>query len=123
MTHIRVITVIPLKTILGYGDIDASNLFSVQVCCLLHLFAIFSPSLQISAFCNDISASVSPWVQLSTANVTAPTMCNIMTSVQLPIIHIPTGTLKACWNNRVSYMGSLLKNCPQSLLFLMYICR
>jgi hypothetical protein len=37
------------------------------------------------------------------------------------MIHIPTGTLKACWNNCVGYMGSLLKNYPQSLLLLMYV--
>ncbi|KAG6372222.1 hypothetical protein JVT61DRAFT_8022 [Boletus reticuloceps] len=48
----RVVSVIPTKSILQYGGQDATNLFPVQV----------------SALCNGVSGSVSPWVQLSAAN-------------------------------------------------------
>ncbi|KAF8416231.1 P-loop containing nucleoside triphosphate hydrolase protein [Boletus edulis BED1] len=44
----------PTKSILQYGGQDATNLFPVQV----------------SALCNSVPGSVSPWVQLSAANTT-----------------------------------------------------
>jgi chitin synthase len=40
-THTQVVTVIPSKTILEYGGVDASNLFPVQVCRLPYLLAHF----------------------------------------------------------------------------------
>ncbi|KAG6373006.1 chitin synthase-domain-containing protein [Boletus reticuloceps] len=51
-TRQRVVSIIPTKSILQYGGQDATNLFPVQV----------------SALCNGVSGSVSPWVQLSAAN-------------------------------------------------------
>ncbi|KAL8280137.1 hypothetical protein RQP46_007467 [Phenoliferia psychrophenolica] len=44
--------VIPLKTIEKYGGLDASNIFPVQV----------------SALCNGVDGSVSPWVTLDSTN-------------------------------------------------------
>ena len=51
--YTRVVNVIPSKTILRYG-VDTSNLFPVQVHCLLHLHALFSQSHQVSTVCNGI---------------------------------------------------------------------
>jgi hypothetical protein len=41
VTHTQVVIVIPSKTILRYGGVDASNLFPLQVRRLLHLLAPF----------------------------------------------------------------------------------
>ncbi|KAF9232203.1 P-loop containing nucleoside triphosphate hydrolase protein [Melanogaster broomeanus] len=53
-THQRVVSVVPTKSVLQYGGTAADNLFPVQV----------------SALCNGISGTVSPWVQLNSANNT-----------------------------------------------------
>ncbi|TFK32154.1 glycosyltransferase family 2 protein [Crucibulum laeve] len=55
-THQRVVGVIPAKAILKYGGQPADNIFPVQV----------------SALCNGVSGSVSPYVVLDSRNVTDP---------------------------------------------------
>ncbi|KAG6826424.1 hypothetical protein H0H92_015837 [Tricholoma furcatifolium] len=54
--HTRVVSVIPSTPILKYGGTIADDLFPVQV----------------SALCNGVTGSVSPWVVLTSANVTDP---------------------------------------------------
>ncbi|KAG1744846.1 glycosyltransferase family 2 protein [Suillus lakei] len=56
-THLRVVSVVPVKTILQtYGGTASDKIFPVQV----------------SALCNGVSGSVSPYVTLSSANDTDP---------------------------------------------------
>ncbi|CAO1621031.1 unnamed protein product [Jaminaea pallidilutea] len=52
--HRSVISVVPNKRILQYAGIDSTSLFPVQV----------------SALCNGVTGTVSPWVQLSGGNTT-----------------------------------------------------
>ncbi|KAG9310142.1 glycosyltransferase family 2 protein [Chiua virens] len=91
-THLRVVTVIPEKTILQYGGVDATNLFPVQV----------------SALCNGVSGTVSPWVQLTAANTTDPNAqyhdFRAITNDSRPDWYFESMTVMR-WNNRVGYMG------------------
>ncbi|KAH0831304.1 glycosyltransferase family 2 protein [Lanmaoa asiatica] len=91
-THQRVVTVIPTKTVLQYGGEDATNLFPVQV----------------SALCNGVSGSVSPWVQLSSANTTDPNAqyhdFRAITNDSRPDWYFESMTIMR-WNSRVGYMG------------------
>ncbi|KAF8428889.1 P-loop containing nucleoside triphosphate hydrolase protein [Boletus edulis BED1] len=91
-THQRVVSVIPTKSILQYGGQDATNLLPVQV----------------SALCNGVSGSVSPWVQLSAANTTdLNTQYHDFRAVSNnshPDWYFESMTIMH-WNNRVGYMG------------------
>jgi chitin synthase len=93
---------------LEYGGVDASNLFPVQVRRLPYLLAHFSPSWQVSALCNGVSGSVSPWVQLSAVNVTDPNAqyhdFRALTNDSHPDWYFESMTVMH-WNNRVGYMG------------------
>ncbi|KAH0836636.1 hypothetical protein J3R83DRAFT_8354 [Lanmaoa asiatica] len=88
-THQRVVTVIPTKTVLQYGGEDAT-------CSLF------------SALCNGVSGSVSPWVQLSLANMTDPNAqyhdFRAITNDSRPDWYFESMTIMR-WNNRVGYMG------------------
>ncbi|KAG9095195.1 hypothetical protein FS749_010895 [Ceratobasidium sp. UAMH 11750] len=53
--HALKVQVVPTKSVLAYGGTDVSKLFPVQV----------------SALCNGVSGSVSPWVILDSSNQTA----------------------------------------------------
>ncbi|KAF8439408.1 hypothetical protein L210DRAFT_3673100 [Boletus edulis BED1] len=92
LTHQRVVSVIPTKSILQYGSQDATNLFPVQV----------------SALCNGVSGSVSPWVQLSAANTTDPNAqyhdFRAVSNDSRPNWYFESMTIMH-WNNRVGYMG------------------
>ncbi|KJA23760.1 glycosyltransferase family 2 protein [Hypholoma sublateritium FD-334 SS-4] len=55
-THARIVGVVPTKSILQYGGASADNIFPVQV----------------SALCNGVNGSVSPYVTLDSANTTDP---------------------------------------------------
>jgi len=70
-THERVVGVVPAKPILTYGGEAADGIFPVQ----------------LSALCNGVTGSVSPYVILSSQNNTIPI------SVLLPRIHVQIGTL------------------------------
>ncbi|KAF8119292.1 chitin synthase-domain-containing protein [Boletus edulis] len=91
-THQRVVSVIPTKSILQYGGQDATNLFPVQV----------------SALCNGVSGSVSPWVQLSAANTTDLNAqyhdFRAVSNDSRPDWYFESMTIMR-WNNRVGYMG------------------
>ena len=82
------------------------SLFRCVVC--LSCFDFFSPSLQVSALCNGVSGSVSPWVQLSAANVTDPNAqyhdFRAITNDSRPDWYFESMTIMR-WNNRVGYMG------------------
>ena len=92
-THTRVITVIPLKTILEYGGVDRLIIyFLFRLVFYFFGFNFFSPSWQVRARCNSVSGSVTSWVQLSMANMTNVNVqyhnfCAIMTN-QPPIYWI-----------------------------------
>ena len=61
--HQRVVSIIPMQTILEYGGMDASNLFSVQVrhlLYLLHLFLIVFPGQRPLQQCLWFSQPVGP---------------------------------------------------------------
>ncbi|KAF8447874.1 P-loop containing nucleoside triphosphate hydrolase protein [Boletus edulis BED1] len=91
-THQRVVSVIPTKSVLQYGGQDATNLFPVQV----------------SALCNGVSGSVSPWVQLSAANTTDLNAqyhdFRAVSNDSRPDWYFESMTIMR-WNNRVGYMG------------------
>ncbi|PPQ71372.1 hypothetical protein CVT26_006274 [Gymnopilus dilepis] len=55
-THQRIVGVVPMKTILKYGGEVADAIFPVQV----------------SALCNGVTGSVSPWVTLNSKNTSDP---------------------------------------------------
>ena len=91
-THTRVVTVIPSKTVLEYGGVDRLLIYSLfRLVFYFFCFNFFSPSWQVRALCNSVSGSVTPWVQLSMANMMDVTMqyhnfCAIMTN-QPPILY------------------------------------
>ncbi|KAF8124432.1 chitin synthase-domain-containing protein [Boletus edulis] len=94
LTHQRVVSVIPTKSILQYGGQDATNLFPASV--------------QVSALCNGVSGSVSPWVQLSAANTTDLNAqyhdFRAVSNDSHPDWYFKSMTVMR-WNNRVGYMG------------------
>ncbi|KAK8846712.1 hypothetical protein IAR55_005799 [Kwoniella newhampshirensis] len=55
-THLTAVSVVPTKSIMQYGGLDASNLFPVQV----------------SALCDGTTGSISPYVTLDTTNTSDP---------------------------------------------------
>jgi chitin synthase len=59
-THQVVIPIVKEKAVLQYGGLDASSLFPVQV----------------SALCDGIDGTVSPWVQINSLNSSASTDTN-----------------------------------------------
>ncbi|KAF8437697.1 P-loop containing nucleoside triphosphate hydrolase protein [Boletus edulis BED1] len=90
LTHQRVVSIIPTKSILQYGSQDATNLFPV------------------SALCNGVSGSVSPWVQLSAVNTTDLNaqyhdFCAVSNDSH-PDWYFESMTIMH-WNNHVGYMG------------------
>ncbi|KAF9225027.1 glycosyltransferase family 2 protein [Gyrodon lividus] len=91
-THQRVVSVVPTKSVLQYGGMAADNLFPVQV----------------SALCNGVSGTVSPWVQLSSANNTDTNAqyhdFRAVTNDSRPDWYFESMTIMR-WNNRVGYMG------------------
>lgn len=54
--HLTVVPVVPTKSIMKYGGLDASNIFPVQV----------------SALCDGVDGTVSPWVTLDSTNTSDP---------------------------------------------------
>ncbi|KAF8440069.1 hypothetical protein L210DRAFT_3671727 [Boletus edulis BED1] len=82
----------PTKSILQYGGQDATNLFPVQV----------------SALCNSVPGSVSPWVQLSAANTTDLNAqyhdFRAVSNDSRPDWYFESMTIMRR-NNRVGYMG------------------
>ncbi|KAF9232776.1 hypothetical protein BU15DRAFT_80856 [Melanogaster broomeanus] len=91
-THQRVISVVPMKSVLQYGGTAADNLFPIQV----------------SALCNGINGTVSPWVQVNSANNTDINVqyydFHAITNDSRPDWHFESMTLMR-WNNRVGYVG------------------
>jgi chitin synthase len=57
-THLAAVSVVPTKSVLQYGGLDASNLFPVQV----------------NALCGGTTGALSPWVTLDSTNTTDPFM-------------------------------------------------
>lgn len=92
-THQRVVSVVPVKTILQtYGGTASDKIFPVQV----------------SALCNGVSGTVSPYVTLSSANDTDPNASyhdfRASTNDSRPDWYFESMTIMR-WNNRVGYMG------------------
>ncbi|KAH7883110.1 glycosyltransferase family 2 protein [Phlebopus sp. FC_14] len=91
-THQRVVSVVPTKSILQYGGTAADAIFPVQV----------------SALCNGVSGTVSPWVTLSSVNNTDPNAqyhdFRAFTNDSRPDWYFESMTIMR-WNNRVGYMG------------------
>ncbi|KAG6333627.1 hypothetical protein ID866_5463 [Astraeus odoratus] len=91
-THERVVSVVSTKSILAYGGMSADAIFPVQV----------------SALCNGVSGSVSPWVTLSSVNNTDPNSqyhdFRAFTNDSRPDWYFESMTIMR-WNNRVGYMG------------------
>ncbi|KAI0791459.1 glycosyltransferase family 2 protein [Irpex lacteus] len=88
----RVIPVVPEKSILKYGGVAADNIFPVQV----------------SALCNGVTGSVSPYVALDSSNNTDPNSqyhdFRVVTGDSRPDWYFESMTLMR-WNNRVGFMG------------------
>lgn len=57
-THLTAVSVVPTKSVLQYGGLDASNLFPVQV----------------NALCGGTTGALSPWVTLDSTNTSDPFM-------------------------------------------------
>jgi len=57
-THLAAVSVVPTKSVLQYGGLDATNLFPVQV----------------NALCGGTTGALSPWVTLDSTNTTDPFM-------------------------------------------------
>ncbi|KAI0089472.1 glycosyltransferase family 2 protein [Irpex rosettiformis] len=91
-THQRIIPVVPQKSILKYGGVLADNIFPVQV----------------SALCNGMTGSVSPYVALDSSNNTDPNSqyhdFRVITGDSRPDWYFESMTLMR-WNNRVGFMG------------------
>jgi chitin synthase len=108
VTHTRVVTVIPSKTILEYGGVDASNLFPVQVRRLPYLLAHFFTLLAGQRTLQWRFRFGQSMVQLSAANVTDPNAqyhdLRALTNDSRPDWYFESMTVMR-WNNRVGYMG------------------
>ncbi|KAG1818874.1 glycosyltransferase family 2 protein [Suillus variegatus] len=92
-THQRIVSIVPVKTILQtYGGTASDAIFPVQV----------------SALCNGVTGSVSPYVTLSSANDTDPNAIyhdfRAYTNDSRPDWYFESMTIMR-WNNRVGYMG------------------
>lgn len=57
-THLTAVSIVPTKSVLQYGGLDASNLFPVQV----------------NALCGGTTGALSPWVTLDSTNTSDPYM-------------------------------------------------
>ncbi|OBZ76091.1 Chitin synthase 8 [Grifola frondosa] len=91
-THERIVSVVPSKSILKYGGTSSDNIFPVQV----------------SALCNGINGTVSPYVVLSSANVTDPNAqyhdFRAWTNDPRPDWYFEQ-MVQMRWNNRVGFVG------------------
>ncbi|GJE86394.1 Myosin domain-containing chitin synthase 8 [Phanerochaete sordida] len=91
-THQRVVNVIPEKSIMKYGGVAADNIFPVQV----------------SALCNGVTGSVSPYVTLDSGNNTDPNAqyhdFRAWTTDPRPDWYFESMTVMR-WNNRVGFVG------------------
>ncbi|KAA1474601.1 glycosyltransferase family 2 protein [Dentipellis sp. KUC8613] len=91
-THQRIVPVVTTKAILKYGGMSADNLFPVQV----------------SALCNGIDGSVSPYVILNFNNNTDPNAqyhdFRVFTNDSRPDWYFESMTVMR-WNNRVGFVG------------------
>ncbi|CCM03060.1 uncharacterized protein FIBRA_05180 [Fibroporia radiculosa] len=90
--HERVVPVIPVKSILNYAGEAADDIFP----------------LQVSALCNGVTGTVSPYVVLSSANDTDPNAqyhdFRAWTNDPRPDWYFEVMT-QMRWNNRVGWMG------------------
>ncbi|OCH90496.1 glycosyltransferase family 2 protein [Obba rivulosa] len=103
-THERVVNVVPAKSILTYGGTIADKIFPVQV----------------SALCNGINGTVSPYVVLDSSNNTDPNTqyhdFRAWTNDPRPDWYFEQ-MVQMRWNNRVGFMGydpKALKNMATS---------
>ncbi|KAI6019144.1 glycosyltransferase family 2 protein [Pisolithus marmoratus] len=91
-THQRIVSVVSTKSVLQYGGMAADAIFPVQV----------------SALCNGVSGTVSPWVTLNSANNTDPNAqyhdFRAFTNDSRPDWYFESMTIMR-WNNRVGYVG------------------
>ncbi|TFK52854.1 glycosyltransferase family 2 protein [Heliocybe sulcata] len=91
-THQRVVSVVPSKSILKYGGTSADNIFPVQV----------------SALCNGVSGSVSPYIVLDSTNNTDVNAqyhdFRAFTNDSRPDWYFEVMT-QMRWRNRVGFMG------------------
>ncbi|KZV71243.1 glycosyltransferase family 2 protein [Peniophora sp. CONT] len=93
-THLRIVPVVSTKTILQtYAGTDATDLFPVQV----------------SALCNGVSGTVSPFVYLSFSNTSTDTNSQyhdfrVQSNDSRPDWYFESMTVMR-WNNRVGFMG------------------
>ncbi|THG99489.1 hypothetical protein EW026_g2875 [Hermanssonia centrifuga] len=91
-THQRIVPVVPEKSLLKYGGVAADNLFPVQV----------------SALCNGVTGSVSPYVVLDSSNNTDPNAqyhdFRAWTTDSRPDWYFESMTIMR-WNNRVGFVG------------------
>ncbi|TFY81864.1 hypothetical protein EWM64_g2154 [Hericium alpestre] len=103
-THQRIVPVVAVKSILKYGGISSDNIFPVQV----------------SALCNGVTGSVSPYVILNFQNNTDPNAqyhdFRVFTNDSRPDWYFESMTVMR-WNNRVGFVGykpNELKNMAQN---------
>lgn len=91
-THQRAVSVVPAKSILKYGGTAADDIFPVQV----------------SALCNGVTGTVSPWVVLDSSNDTDPNAqyhdFRAFTNDSRPDWYWEVMT-EMRWNNRVGFVG------------------
>ena len=91
-THQLIVNVVPEKSLLKYGGVAADNLFPVQV----------------SALCNGVTGTVSPYVQLDSSNNTDPNAqyhdFRAWTTDPRPDWYFESMTVMR-WNNRVGFVG------------------
>ncbi|QRV72519.1 cytochrome b5 [Ceratobasidium sp. AG-Ba] len=73
VVHSVTFSVVLTKQILAYAGTDATKLFPVQVSSgfLLRRISVLIGLLHVSALCNGVTGSVSPWVTLDSSNQTA----------------------------------------------------
>jgi chitin synthase len=89
-THERIVSVVPPKLILKYGGTSADNISPVQVSSLLIYMNLY-PDKRVSALCNGVSGSVSPYVTSDSSNNTS----NITTFGHSLLIRVRIGISKA----------------------------
>jgi chitin synthase len=108
-THNRIVTVVPEKSILKYGGVSSDNIFPVQVSTSLVYFKLCSDKwVQVSALCNGVTGSVSPYVTLDSSNNTDVNAqyhdFRAFTSDPRPDWYFESMT-QMRWNNRVGFVG------------------
>ena len=110
-THTRIVSVVPEKSILKYGGISADNIFPLQVSSS-RVYLESCPDkhvcVQVSALCNGVSGSVSPYVTLDSSNNTDVNAqyhdFRAFTSDPRPDWFFESMT-QMRWNNRVGFVG------------------